>query len=99
VTLAVTVPERSGATLLVNSITRGGDSMSAITTDSPARIPTVQDREVAGQADHQPRRTWVWTLVEALANAGAAFDPAAALAARRMARVRDEELRRRTEVR
>jgi hypothetical protein len=100
VTLAVTVPERSGATMLVNSITRGGDSMSAITTDSPARIPTVQDREVAGHADrgHQPRRTWIWTLVEALAYAGAAFDPAAALAAQRMARVRDEELRRRTEV-
>ena len=70
--------------------------MSAITTDSPARIPTVQDLEVADQADrgHEPRRRWVWTLVEALAYAGAAFDPAAALAARRLARVRDEELRR-----
>jgi hypothetical protein len=31
-------------------------------------------------------------LLDALANAGAAFDPAAALAARRWARVRDEEL-------
>ena len=52
--------------------------MSAITTDSPARIPTIQDREVADQADrgHEPRRTWIWTLVEALAYAGAAFDPA-----------------------
>jgi hypothetical protein len=30
--------------------------------------------------------------MEALANAGAAFDPAAALAARRWARMRDEEL-------
>ena len=72
--------------------------MSAITTNSPARTPTIQDREVADQADrgHEPRRTWVWTLVEALAYAGAAFDPAAALAARRLARVRDEELRRRT---
>ena len=70
--------------------------MSAITTDSPARIPTIQDREVADQADrgHEPRRTWIWTLVEALAYAGAAFDPAAALAAQRLARVRDEELHR-----
>ena len=52
--------------------------------------------EVAGHADrgHQPRRTWIWTLVEALAYAGAAFDPAAALAAQRLARVRDEELHR-----
>ncbi len=31
-------------------------------------------------------------LVEALANAGAASDPAAALAARRWVRLRDEEL-------
>jgi hypothetical protein len=31
--------------------------------------------------------------MEALAYAGAAFDPAAALAARRWARIRDEELR------
>lgn len=70
--------------------------MNAIATGSPARIPTVQDREVADQADrgHEPRRTWIWTLVEALAYAGAAFDPAAALAARRLARVRDEELHR-----
>ena len=70
--------------------------MSAITTASPARIPTIQDREVADQADRglQPRRSWIWTLVESLAYAGAAFDPAAALAARRLARIRDEELHR-----
>jgi hypothetical protein len=70
--------------------------VSAITTDPSARIPTIQDRVVADQADrgHEPRRTWIWTLVEALAYAGAAFDPAAALAARRLARVRDEELHR-----
>jgi len=70
--------------------------MSAITADSPAHTPTIQDREVADQADrgHEPRRTWLWTLVEALAYAGAAFDPAAALAARRLARIRDEELHR-----
>jgi hypothetical protein len=70
--------------------------MSAIATGSPARIPTIQDREVADQADRglQPRRSWIWTLVESLAYAGAAFDPAAALAARRLARIRDEELHR-----
>jgi len=70
--------------------------VSAITANSPAHTPTIQDREVADQADrgHEPRRTWVWTLVEALAYAGAAFDPAAALAARRLAGIRDQELRR-----
>ena len=74
--------------------------MSAITAISPAHTPTIQDREVADQADRgqERRRTWVWTLVEALAYAGAAFDPAAALAAGRLARVRDEELRRPTGV-
>jgi hypothetical protein len=72
--------------------------MNAVATGSPARIPTVQDREVADQADrgHQPRWTWIWKLVAALAYAGAAFDPAAALAARRLAVIRDEELRRPT---
>jgi hypothetical protein len=72
--------------------------VSAVTADSPARTPTIQDREAADQADrgHEPRRTWVWTLVEALAYAGAAFDPAAALAAQRLARIRDQELRRPT---
>jgi hypothetical protein len=70
--------------------------MSAITTESPGRIPTIQDRGVADQADlgHQPGRTWLWALVESLAYAGAAFHPATALAARRLARIRDEELRR-----
>jgi hypothetical protein len=29
------------------------------------------------------KRSWIWTLVESLAYAGAVFDPAAALAARR----------------
>jgi hypothetical protein len=101
VTLAVTVPGRSGAILLVNSITRRRDTVSAITAttaDPAAHIPTIQDREVADQADRgqERRRTWVWTLVEALAYAGAAFDPAAALAARRLAVIRDEELRRPT---
>jgi hypothetical protein len=73
-------------------------AITAVTADSPARTPTIQDREAADQADrgHEPRRTWVWTLVEALAYAGAAFDPAAALAAQRLARIRDQELRRPT---
>jgi hypothetical protein len=76
-------------------------SAITITADSPARTPTIHDREVADQADrgHEPRRTWVWTLVEALAYAGAAFDPAAALAAQRLARIRDQELRRPTGIR
>ena len=58
---------------------------------------TTIDRHVAdlGRADrdHRPEhRSWVWALVEALAHAGAAVDPAAALAATRLARLRDQEL-------
>jgi len=66
--------------------------MSAATTSPPTTAPRTRH---AGHPDHrrpEPKRSWVWALVESLANAGAAFDPAAALAARRLARIRDEEL-------
>ena len=51
------------------------------------------DRRVADR-DHadRDRRSWYWALVEALAYAGAALDPAAALAATRLARIREQEL-------
>jgi hypothetical protein len=69
--------------------------MSAVTS-SPIPAPAVRD--AAGHADlergREARRPWLWVLVEALAYAGASYDPTAALAARRFARVRDEELRR-----
>ena len=74
--------------------------MSAVTADQPARISTLQALEAADHADHghQPRRTWLWNLVEALAYAGASVDPTAALAAQRFARIRDEERRRGVEI-
>jgi hypothetical protein len=65
--------------------------MSLVTDHSPA----ILDHDAA-HSDQDPRpepkRTWIWSLVESLAYAGAAFDPAAALAARRLARIRDQEL-------
>jgi hypothetical protein len=71
--------------------------MSTITASSPTSAPAFPDRAAAGHPDHNPRpepqRSWVWALVESLAYAGAAFDPAAALAAQRLARIRDQELR------
>ena len=73
--------------------------MSQLTAIQPTPAPAVQDRQAADdlvdRVDRQGEtgRSWVWTLMEALAYAGAAFDPAAALAARRWARIRDEELR------
>ena len=77
--------------------------MSAVTADQPARVSTLQALEAADHADHadhghQPRRTWLWNLVEALAYAGASVDPTAALAAQRFARIRDEERRRGVEI-
>ena len=69
--------------------------MSQLTAITPTDAPAIQDRTAADDLDRDPwaGRSWIWTLVEALANAGAAFDPAAALAARRWARIRDEQLR------
>jgi hypothetical protein len=66
--------------------------MSAVIAGSPARTTTFEDRATA-DLGRETRRPWLWTLVEALAYAGAAFDPASALAAQRFARLRDEELR------
>jgi hypothetical protein len=70
--------------------------MSVATASTPTAAPALRDRATAERPDrhHQPRRSWVWTLVESLAYAGASTDPTAALAARRLARIRDEELRR-----
>ena len=59
--------------------------MSLIATDRPAPAP----------ADDRPARepSRLSALLEALAYAGASIDPTAALAARRFARIRDEEIR------
>jgi hypothetical protein len=88
VTLAVTVPERSGAILPCESNHKEG-IMSATTIDRHGvrRDHTDRDRDRGPE-----RRSWVWALVEALAYAGAAVDPAAALAATRLARIRDQQL-------
>ena len=72
--------------------------MSTVTASSPTRVPALPGRDdVADHHDHdaEPKPSWIWALVESLAYAGAAFDPAAALAAQRLARIRDQELRHR----
>jgi hypothetical protein len=71
--------------------------MSTLIASSPTRAPAVRDAAAASaDLDRRPEtgRSWLSTLVEALAYAGAPFDPTAALAARRLARLRDEELHR-----
>jgi hypothetical protein len=72
-------------------------TMSTITASSPTSAPAFRGRAAADHPDRdrrpEPKPSWIWTLVESLAYAGAAFEPAAALAAQRLARIRDEELR------
>lgn len=66
--------------------------MSLVATDRPTRAPAARDHAANDRHDRQPSRLSV--LLEALAYAGASIDPTAALAARRFARIRDEELHR-----
>jgi hypothetical protein len=67
--------------------------MSLAATDRPTPAPATRDHVADRPArDRKPSRLSV--LLEALAYAGASFDPTAALAARRFARIRDEEIRR-----
>ena len=72
--------------------------MTTVTVSSPTSAPAFRDRDGADRLDRdrdrrpEPKRSWIWALVESLAYAGAAFDPAAALSAQRLARIRDQEL-------
>jgi len=70
--------------------------MSTVIASPPTNTPRIGDRDTAGHRNHDRRPeatpSWFWTLVKSLAYAGAAFDPAAALAAQRLAHLRDQEL-------
>jgi hypothetical protein len=96
VTLAVTLPERSGVILPCENNHKEG-VMTTITATTPAHASTSASVSVSTDAARarRPERPWFRALVEALAYAGAAIDPAAALAATRLARLRDQELGRR----
>jgi hypothetical protein len=69
--------------------------MSTVIATRPASTPGIGDRDAAGHRnrDRRPEAmpSWFWTLVKSLAYAGAPFDPAAALATQRLARIRDQE--------
>ena len=65
--------------------------MTTITATNPAGASISTDAARTRRSEWP----WFWALVEALANAGAVVDPAAALAATRLARLRDQELGRR----
>jgi hypothetical protein len=66
--------------------------MTTLTAISPAGAPGGRDNETEPTArDRGGKPSRIPLLLEALAYAGAAIDPAAALAAQRFARIRDQE--------
>jgi hypothetical protein len=69
--------------------------MSTVSIGSRISAPAVEGRGAVEYSNHARRLggSRIWALVEALAYAGAAIDPAAALAGQRLARIRDEERR------
>jgi hypothetical protein len=69
--------------------------MTTLATDSPARVTAIQDHTAADHTARDPgaKPSRISRLLEALAYAGAAIDPASALAAQRFARLRDQERR------
>jgi hypothetical protein len=70
--------------------------MSQLIASSPTRPPAFQDRTGTDQTDPtpEPRRSRLWTLIEALAYAGAFIDPSGILAVQRLRQAREEEERR-----
>jgi hypothetical protein len=66
--------------------------MSQLTTTSTTQAPAVRDRHDADRVDHdrEPGRSRLWTLIEALAYAGAIVDPSGIMAVERLRRARKE---------
>lgn len=68
--------------------------MTTFTTNPPAGNLAARDSETDHTArDRGGKPSRILLLLEALAYAGAAIDPASALAAQRFARIRDQERR------
>jgi hypothetical protein len=69
-----------------------GDTMSQLTASTPTRAPTFRDRYDADRLDHdrEPRRFRLWTLIEALAYAGAIVDLSGIMAVERLRRAKEE---------
>jgi hypothetical protein len=70
--------------------------MSQLITATATRPPAFRDRDDTDQVDRRAerRRARLWTLVEALAYAGAYVDPSGILAVQRIRRAQEEEARR-----
>jgi hypothetical protein len=69
--------------------------MSELLTATATRPPAFRDREHTGQTDPatECRRARLWTVIEALAYAGAYIDPSGILAVQRLRQAQKEEQR------
>jgi hypothetical protein len=67
--------------------------MSQLITATATRPPALRDRDETDQIDRRAerRRARLWTLIEALAYAGAYVDPTGILVAERLRRAQEEE--------
>ena len=76
--------------------------MSELLTATATRPPAFRDRTATDHTDHtdtsdpaaERRRARLWTVIEALAYAGAFIDPSGILAVQRLRQAREEEERR-----
>jgi hypothetical protein len=79
-----------------------GDTRSHLIATAPARARAFRDRVDSDHADHADHtgqgagrdRSRIWTLIEALAYAGAYIDPSGILAVERLRQAKEAEERR-----
>jgi hypothetical protein len=69
--------------------------MSQLLATTATRAPAFRDRDDTSQADRtdEARRSRLWTMIEALAYAGAFIDPSGILAVQRLRQAQEEEER------
>jgi hypothetical protein len=69
--------------------------MSQLLATTSSQAPALLDRDDTDQADRnrERRRSRLWTLIEALAYAGAYIDPSGILAVQRLRQAQEEEAR------
>jgi len=70
--------------------------MSHLIVTTATRAPAFRDQDTAAPAERaqEPGPSRLWTLIEALAYAGAYVDPSGILAVERLRRAKEEEQRR-----
>ena len=69
--------------------------MSQLLATTSSQAPALPDRDATDQADRnrERRRSRLWTLIEALAYAGAYIEPSGILAVQRLRQAQEEEAR------